>query len=313
MKVLSIDVGIKNLAFCLFEKIEPNTYNICKWNVVNIANSFTEPEEQAASLHPHCSTISSRKKTCNNKSKYEKNGIHYCTVHAKSQSNYLMPIPLNLKKMEKQKLAIIHETVVAHNIPLSTNVTKKSDIIDEIRSYISNNCLEPYTPREKTNNINKASIIDLITVGKNIKTHLDLLLKDDISDITDVLIENQISPIANRMKTVQGMLTQYFIMKSDKIHIQYISSINKLKILDKVSLDTITTYSGRKSAGVFYCIDLLSNSKSNISGDKGTKNSNNFLLWLDYFKSHKKKDDLADSFLQGLWYIYYSNHNTIQV
>ena len=31
---------------------------------------------------------------------------------------------------------------------------------------------------------------------------------------THVIIENQISPIANRMKTIQGMITQYFIMKN---------------------------------------------------------------------------------------------------
>lgn len=292
MKVLSIDVGIKNLAFCLFEKIEPsNTYNICKWNVVNIANSsIREPH-----THPCCSiTISNKKKICSNKAKYEKNGQYFCTIHAKSQSNYLMPLSLNLKKMEKQTLANIHETILANNIPLPEHITKKADIIKEIKSYTSTNCLEIYQSKSDKNT--KASIIDLITVGKNIKTHLDILLNDDIQNITDVVIENQISPIANRMKTVQGMLTQYFIMKSDNIHIQYISSMNKLKILDKVSLDTITTYSGRKSAGVFYCIDLLSNPTISI-------NPNN-VLWLDYFKSHKKKDDLADSFLQGLWYIY---------
>ena len=37
----------------------------------------------------------------------------------------------------------------------------------------------------------------------------------DIESITHVFIENQISPIANRMKTIQGMLAQYFIMKSN--------------------------------------------------------------------------------------------------
>ena len=29
--------------------------------------------------------------------------------------------------------------------------------------------------------------------------------------------------------------------------------------------------------------------------------------WMDFFQSHKKKDDLADSFLQGLWYLNYTN------
>ena len=25
--------------------------------------------------------------------------------------------------------------------------------------------------------------------------------------------------------------------------------------------------------------------------------------WIEHFNTHKKKDDLADSFLQGLWFI----------
>ena len=49
------------------------------------------------------------------------------------------------------------------------------------------------------------------------------------TDITHVVIENQLSPIANRMKTIQGMLAQYFIMIDENIDIQFISSSNKLK------------------------------------------------------------------------------------
>jgi hypothetical protein len=38
MKVLSIDVGIKNLAFCLLDK----NHAISKWNVVNLAQKAQE-------------------------------------------------------------------------------------------------------------------------------------------------------------------------------------------------------------------------------------------------------------------------------
>jgi hypothetical protein len=38
MKFLSIDVGIKNLAFCLFEKTEGSThFKITKWDTINIS------------------------------------------------------------------------------------------------------------------------------------------------------------------------------------------------------------------------------------------------------------------------------------
>jgi len=32
---------------------------------------------------------------------------------------------------------------------------------------------------------------------------------------------------------------------------------------------------------------------------------NNLDAWIPTFLEHKKKDDLADSFLQGIWYIKY--------
>ena len=38
MKILSIDVGIKNLAFCLFEKSnDTQQFKITKWDTVNIS------------------------------------------------------------------------------------------------------------------------------------------------------------------------------------------------------------------------------------------------------------------------------------
>jgi len=35
------------------------------------------------------------------------------------------------------------------------------------------------------------------------------------------------------------------------------------------------------------------------------KENNNLDAWIPIFIEHKKKDDLADSFLQGIWYIKY--------
>jgi hypothetical protein len=37
--------------------------------------------------------------------------------------------------------------------------------------------------------------------------------------------------------------------------------------------------------------------------------NSNYFDKLDYFNAHKKKDDLADSFLQGIWYL--KNKNII--
>ena len=124
----------------------------------------------------------------------------------------------------------------------------------------------------------------LIEIGINLKLEMDLLFKD--IKIDTVIIENQISPIANRMKTLQGMMAQYFIMNNvNDIH--FISASNKLK---DFLANKQTTYSERKKKGIEVCEELLLNNE---------KISEHITL----FENSKKKDDLADCFLQGLWFL----------
>jgi len=151
-----------------------------------------------------------------------------------------------------------------------------------------------------------ASKVDLITIGKNIKLKFNTIFQD-APNIDIVIIENQISPIANRMKTIQGMIAQYFIMKNTNQQIEFISASNKLKqgpsldkeeekekakekAKEKEKGKEKSTYGDRKKMGIQQCLELLNN-------------NGNYISWLDYFKNHTKRDDLADSLLQGLWYM----------
>jgi hypothetical protein len=103
-----------------------------------------------------------------------------------------------------------------------------------------------------------------------------------------VIIENQISPIATRMKTIQGMLVQYFVMSPVNVkNVEFISASNKLKGCD---IKDKTKYSDRKKLGIAKCLETITTDYR--FSDK-----------IDYFNAHKKKDDLADSFLQGLWFL----------
>ena len=36
MKILSFDVGIQNLAFCLLEKKEDDNFEIHRWGIINL-------------------------------------------------------------------------------------------------------------------------------------------------------------------------------------------------------------------------------------------------------------------------------------
>ena len=104
-----------------------------------------------------------------------------------------------------------------------------------------------------------------------------------------VIIENQISPIANRMKTIQGMIAQYFIMTGTCQNIEFVSSVNKLKDIETTDKSVKMTYSERKKLGISTCLAII-------------KDTESYSEWSNYFMSHKKKDDLADSFLQGRWF-----------
>ena len=68
------------------------------------------------------------------------------------------------------------------------------------------------------------------------------------------------SLIATRMKTIQGMLAQYFIMRDNNIQIEFISSTNKLSFL-KENQPKISGYRERKKQSVTFCRSLLTDSK----------------------------------------------------
>jgi len=164
-----------------------------------------------------------------------------------------------------------------------------------INDYIKNNYFQTIESKH-------AADVDLFNIGINIKIKFNKLFEGE-ENIDYVIIENQISPIATRMKTIQGMIVQYFIMSSMKVtHIEFISAANKLK---DCSTKETTEHNNNKAQGV-------TNGKLNYSDRKklgiakclGIVTSDfRFNEHIDYFNQHKKKDDLSDSFLQGLWFI----------
>jgi hypothetical protein len=97
--------------------------------------------------------------------------------------------------------------------------------MEYISQMYQSRALKPYVVAKPP----KASSVSLIEIGRNIKGNLDRFLADEVREATHIIIENQISPIASRMKTVQGMLAQYFLMRcEDTLTVEFISSLNKL-------------------------------------------------------------------------------------
>uniref|UniRef100_A0A6C0HU15 Uncharacterized protein n=1 Tax=viral metagenome TaxID=1070528 RepID=A0A6C0HU15_9ZZZZ len=326
MRLISYDIGIKNLAYCVIE-YEDKQLSIIDWNVMNLL-------EEAASSQK-CSQINKIKGSkqpicqCIKDARFKKGEQYYCTKHAQ-KSGFIVPTKKQkrgfLKKMGNNELQQLAKTLFLFE---NLEKAKKDELVDKIMKYYEKQCLELVIEKKEKN----AGEADLILIGKRMKKLLD---ENQITEtITHVVIENQISPIATRMKTVQGMLTQYYIDRNIDMFIDFISSVNKLKqflpstdlkkkikkpkLKNTIKLETKneemkenentndekeeeteigskkdkTTYKDHKKSGIIYCSQIIENNPQ-------------FSNWKEKLET-KKKDDLADCFLQGLWYFKQKN------
>lgn len=143
---------------------------------------------------------------------------------------------------------------------------------------------------EHTWNILDWNIIDC-TSNNNILTlikELDTL--PQLLESSVILIEKQ--PSFNpKMRIIGGCLYTYFTLRiaheqNKNVKILFYSAKHKLKNVNVAQVVAKTKYSRNKKLAIEETKFLLKDSD-----------------WLKYFLSNKKKDDLADSLLQGLSYI----------
>lgn len=236
MRILSWDIGIINLSYCILEKID-NTISIKEWNVINL-------EEQCPIM------------TCSAKCKNGNN----CTRKA-----------IFLSKDKKIGFCRMHH--------------KLTDV----------ECKEIKKTKKKKE--------DLITIGSRLINELENRFNNNMV-FDNVLLENQPSLKNPTMKSIQIIIYSYFLIKGytiepkDVKHIQMISATQKNKYCNEYSKNnnnivkptTKSSYNNAKKLAILVTQDLLE--------------TNDFLNeYLEFFKENKKKDDLADSYLQGLQYL----------
>jgi hypothetical protein len=298
VKVLSIDVGMKNLAYCLFEydpdfgefktpELDPDSMmqlvNIVAWDTVNLCDAAstdvpivpvlcTQPGCKFAAKFAHATdaTVTTR----------------YCTRHANA-SGYKMPLQpsiassKSLKKMTLEQLRVFSGEYLSIPIPEKCEKSKMK-LLQHLNAAIADEYLVAVTTKPK---VISAASVDLITIGRNMHQRFDAL-PHLAAGVDVVIIENQLSTLATRMKTLQGMITQYFIMRGVP-DIRFISAINKLKLFSKEAEDKADNYADRKKRGIEITRTLIiANAPMSVK-----------------FEQHKKKDDLADCFLQGMWWL----------
>jgi hypothetical protein len=266
INILSIDVGMKNLAICLFTITDNIEYKIKCWDVLNLC------EEQ----NFVCGEKNKKCQPCNKNAKFFKNDKYYCKIHAKKKEYKVPPQELNPVKFKKSKVIKLKELAKKYEIEFEKKIRKDS-LIEKLEKFVDENYFDRIS-KKKTKDFN------LVQYGRNLKKQMEKIFKN--IQIDGVIVENQIGPLAMRMKTLQGMIMQHFIEKNIPL-VEEVSASNKLK---EFLGNKKTTYAERKKASIEITRKLITD--------------NNLLLeWVEIFNKHKKKDDLADSFLQGHWYL----------
>jgi hypothetical protein len=103
------------------------------------------------------------------------------------------------------------------------------------------------------------------------------------------------------MRTIQGMVAQMFILQKVPT-IEFVSSSNKLREYlgesktvekkEKEEKGVNPEYKQHKKEAITYTRQWLESPKGGFSN------------WKTFFDTYpKKQDDLADAFLQGIWYL----------
>ena len=134
----------------------------------------------------------------------------------------------------------------------------------------------------------------MLDQGKNIVKILDD--KNNFLDVDVVCIENQPALKNPTMKSIQMIIYSYFLIKgitnenSGIDNIVMINARNKLKAYkgEAIECEIKDKYKRTKYLGIKYCESMIK------LEDK---------VYIDQFNTSKKKDDLADAYLQGVYYL----------
>jgi len=252
MKLISFDVGLRNLSVCVMEGTSRKDVKILHWEVIDVLG------EKAGVGAARCHR-------CSAAARYEhaSDGIFACSKHAPKQKQAITKTALNKKSLHELQCEI--ETC---GIRTDKPTSKKSDVVTILYNHYRQN-----TWKKCVQSSSSGSVLDLApAIIASLESRINHWKGADL-----VVIENQPE---RRMYAVQAMLQMYFCMK--KLNCSGISATHKLSNIVTID-DVVHTYRGRKKTGIVHAYALVPQEHH------------------PFFEKHKKKDDLADAFLQGLW------------
>jgi len=280
MKVVSWDVGIINLAYCLLEidyDSSDNKYKIHKWDLIDLSYK---------KKHQCCK--------CSKNGTFETLDIpsnimkEYCGIHIKKFKNQDVTEFEQFYKIKKLD-SKCDKCNTGASCSYQTNKFCKNHAKQFYKKY-TNDCLPQKIKKEKTTHN-----IDILRY----RLVEELEKRPELFQADMVLVENQPALKNPTMKAISSTIYDFYLIRgifdkkyNSKINkVKFMSPSNKIKLSDKCEIvyhaDKKVKYKITKQLAVEYTTKILQKNK----------------LWLDHFKYYKKKDDLADALLQGAYYL----------
>lgn len=283
--VLSFDVGIKNLAYCMLSlHPQPQGYTIHDWGIIDL---ITEEEDYICTGHLKGGKNKGTK--CTNKASFFESGNKtkcYCSIHKPAQN--LVPIKMVLtcetKMKSGQKSGEPCGKHANHYKELSTG---------ERVGYCS-------VHSKGVANLSRYYTVDNITDTElRVRLYNAMDLKPEFKLVSTVLVEHQPLHAREKIKSIATSLYDYFVLRciideKKDIDIRSIDAKNKLTVYDgpPLSCPLKEQYDRNKWYGRKYCEWAIRNKPD----------------YLGFFQEFSKQDDLADSMLQGAWFLSFGIH-----
>ena len=298
MRLLSWDVGIINLSYCLIEYDKKNlTWKIIDWDIINLTNRDKIKCFQCGAKPSLIQQINGQ------------DILYSCKTHSKNINTKLADFNNYCKIVDADN----NETCnfIGKN-KCSKNIKYIFHKNNDFEYYCNNHAKSEYKKLEKSMELKpykQKAVRDINLDELRLKLIRTLDDKPLLLTANQVLIENQPTLKNPRMKAISSTIYDFYLIrgivdknitKSEITLVKYMCPSNKLKLandgdtqkLVKLKGQEAKTYKLTKALGIKYCTEL-------ISMDENTKEK-----WLEHFNSFKKKDDMADSFLQGIYYVY---------
>lgn len=307
--ILSFDVGVIHLAYCLMTKkefIKPDGSKKIDWDILDWNNiDLTNRSEQNC----HCGAKAKLSNTVDNIIKY------YCKTHGKKVDTTVQEFDKWINECpDKKSNKCEYKTKVATSCNKYASYYRTTNVSSCY--FCTTHAKQMYKSETKISQLKSFKLKSSTTLNfDDVKYGLIMELENrpNLLNADYVVIENQPSFKNPRMKSIASTIYDYYLIrgvidkattKSNILQVKFMSPSNKLKLasdgdtkqLIKVkNTDDTKAYKLTKSLGIKYCIDLTNHLES----------------WQKHFNSHKKKDDLADAFLQGA-YFYINNVTNIK-